>query len=126
MSALTYDTGALLAAEANRRAMWVLHERALVRGHRPVVPAAVLAQAWRGGPQPWLSRLLRGCEVEQLTEARARAAGAACARSATSDVVDAAVVVGALARGDLVVTSDPDDLLLIAGALRLPLRVHRI
>src|SRR5687767_11104716 len=125
MSALTYDTGALLAAEANHRPIWVLHERAIVRGHRPVVPAGVLGQAWRDGPQAELSRLLRGCQIEELTEARARAAGFACARSRTSDVVDASVVVGALARGDLVVTSDPDDLRRIAAALRLSLRVHR-
>jgi hypothetical protein len=123
---LTYDTGALLAAEANRRAIWVLHERALLRGQRPVVPAGVLGQAWRGGPQAGLSRLLRGCQVEELTETRARAAGIACALSGLSDVVDAAVVVGALARGDLVVTSDTEDLQRIAAALRLPLRVHRI
>ena len=126
MSTLTYDTGALLAAEANRRALWVLHERALLRGHRPVVPAAVLAQAWRGGPQAGLSRLLRGCQVEELSEPRARAAGHACARSGRSDVVDASVVVGALARGDLVITSDPDDLQSIAAALRRCLRVHPV
>ena len=126
MIGLTYDTGALLAAEANRRSLWVLHERAIVHGNRPVVPAGVLGQAWRGGPQAELSRLLRGCQIEELTEARARAAGVACARSRTRDVVDASVVVGALARGDLVVTSDPDDLRRIAAALRLSLRLHRI
>ena len=126
MNALTYDTGALLAAEANHRRIWVLHERAIERGHRPVVPAGVLGQAWRGGPQAGLSRLLRGCQVEELTEARARAVGLACARSGMSDIVDASVVIGALARGDLVVTSDPDDLRRIAAALRLTLRLHLI
>ena len=126
MSALTYDTGALLAAEASHRPIWVLHQRALARGHQPVVPAGVLGQGWRGGPQAELSRLLRGCQIEELTEARARAAGVACARSGVSDIVDASVVIGALARDDLVVTSDPDDLRRIAAALRLPLRLHRI
>ena len=126
MSALTYDTGALLATEAGDRTLWALHERALVRGQRPVVPAGVLGQAWRGGPQAELSRFLRGCAVEELTEARARAAGAACAQSWTRDVVDASVVIGALARGDLVVTGDPDDLRRIAEALRQRLRVHLI
>lgn len=123
--ALTYDTGALLAAEANQRKLWALHACALQRGTRPVVPATVLAQAWRGGPQAQLSRLLRGCRIEELDEARARAAGMACARSHTADIIDATVVVGALARGDLVVTSDPDDLERIAGGVggRLLLRV---
>jgi hypothetical protein len=84
----------------------------------------VLAQAWRGGPQAGLSRLLRGCEIEPLTDARARAAGAACARSGTRDVVDASVVVGALARNDLVVTGDAADLERIAAGLRRKLRTH--
>ena len=70
-----------------------------------------------------LSRLLAGCGVEPIDEAVARQAGRACARAATSDVVDAMVVVGALARGDLVITSDVRDLSRLASALggRLPL-----
>jgi hypothetical protein len=107
---VTYDTGALIAAERNVRGMWALHRRALERGQRPVVPAGVLGQAWRGGPQAALSRLLKGCLVEDLTEQRARLAGTTCARAGTTDVVDASVVTGAAARQDLVVTSDPDDL----------------
>lgn len=123
---VTYDTGALLAAEANRRDLWAIHTRSLQRGQRPVVPAAVLGQAWRGGPQAQLSRLLRGCRIEDLDERRARAAGVACARSGVPDIVDAAVVAGAVARGDLVVTSDPKDLQRIASALGAALPVHRV
>ena len=122
----TYDTGALIAAEANRRDVWVLHARLLQRGVRPVVPAAVLAQAWRGGPQPALSRLLRGCRVEDLDESRARVVGVVCARSGTHDVVDAVVVAGAFARDDIVLTSDSTDLERIAGALGGSLRCHRV
>lgn len=124
--ATTYDTGALLAAEAHRRDLWVLHARSLLRGEQPVVPAAVLAQAWRGGPQAALSRLLHGCVVEELDEPRARAAGIVCARSGTRDVVDAIVVAGALARGDLVVTSDAADLEQLASALGASVRFHRV
>jgi predicted nucleic acid-binding protein len=122
----TYDTGALLAAEADRPEIWSLHVRSLQRGEQPVVPAVVLAQAWRGGPQATLSRLLRGCRIEELDEARARAAGVFCARSGTRDIVDAVVVAGALARADLVVTSDPDDLERIASALGASIRCQRI
>jgi hypothetical protein len=122
----TYDAGALLAAEANRREIWAIHARSLQRGERPVVPAGVLGQVWRGGPEAQLSRLLRGCQIENLDEQRARAAGVACARSASRDVVDASVVAGALARGDLVVTSDAGDLLAIADALGGSIRVHRV
>lgn len=122
----TYDTGTLLAAERNDRRIWALHARCLKRGALPVVPAGVLAQAWRGGPQASLSWLLRGCRCEDLDEQRARAAGFACARSQVQDIVDASVVVGALARGDLVVTSDADDLARIAESLGRSLRVHGI
>lgn len=123
---LTYDTGALLAAETGNRAVWVLHEAALRRGQPPTVPTAVLAQAWRGGPQAQLSRLLKGCHLDPLTEAQARAAGAGCAASRTTDIVDAAVVVTAAARGDTIITSDPTDLTRIAAALTLTVDLHRV
>jgi predicted nucleic acid-binding protein len=117
MAGLTYDCGALLAAERNDRRAWAIHARALERGVLPVVPAVILAQAWRGGPQPQLSRLLGGCHVEPLAERTARAAGHALARSGTADVPDAAVVLSALERGDAVLTSDRSDLERIAAAL---------
>lgn len=123
---MTYDAGALFAAEANRREFWALHARSLQRGERPVVPAGVLAQAWRGGRQAQLSRLLRGCRIEGLDEQRARAAGFACGRSDTRDIVDASVVVGALARADLIVTSDSDNLQRLAEALGKSIRLHRV
>ena len=106
----TYDTGALIAAERSDRRMWALHRRSLERGNVPTVPSGVLAQGWRGGPQAQMSRLLAGCRVEDLTAPRARSAGTACGVAGTSDVVDASVVVGAAARGDLIVTSDVGDL----------------
>lgn len=123
---ITYDTGALVAAESNRVDIWALHRDALRHEIRPVVPAAVLAQAWRGGPQHQLSRLLRGCKIEPMTEQLAREAGAACAAAKTSDVVDATVVISALSRGDLVVTSDPGDLVHLADALNKPIRLHTV
>ena len=123
---VTYDTGALIAAERNDRTMWALHRRALERGMRPVVPAGVLGQAWRGGPQAELSRLLRGCRIEELTEVLARQAGSVCARAKTTDVTDATVVVGAAARGDVVVTSDPKDLRHLARSDGLALELHRV
>lgn len=126
MSGVTYDTGMLLAAESNRPAAWALHRRALENGLVPVVPVVVLAQAWRGGPQAMLSRLLVGCEIEPTLERLARAAGAACGRARTSDVVDAMVVVSALGRGDLVITSDAGELTRIATALGRELAVHRL
>ena len=126
MKGVTYDAGALLAADRGSQRMQALHRQALESGVVPVVPAGALAQAWRGGPQPMLSRLLAGCRVEALDEPRARSAGAACALAKTSDVVDASVAVGAAARGDLVVTSDPDDMLHLATAINLRIETETI
>ena len=93
MSGATYDTGALIAAERDSRSMWRLHRRLLDRGMSPTLPTVVLGQAWRGGPQARLSRLVPGCHVDPLTESQARAAGKALAASGGGDLVDAAVYV---------------------------------
>jgi predicted nucleic acid-binding protein len=124
VSGVTYDTGALIAAERDSKSVWRLHRRLLERGMHPTLPTVVLGQAWRGGPQARLSRLVRGCRIEPFTEQQARSVGAALAASNGRDLVDAAVVVTALDRGDLVVTSDPDDLRRIAAALGRDLAVH--
>jgi len=125
MADIVYDTGALVAAERGDPIMWAFHRRALKSTNvLPVVPIVVLAQAWRGGPQAQLSRLLRGCQLPSVTESIGRAAGAACGAASTRDVVDAIVVVTAIALGGaLIVTSDPDDLTHLAVALdaKLPL-----
>ncbi|MGH9155126.1 MAG: PIN domain-containing protein [Acidimicrobiales bacterium] len=83
------------------------------QGHSLVVPAGVLAQAWRGGSrQARLARFLaaRGVEVEVLTDAVARAAGVVCGHAGTADIVDASVVVAARRHGAAVVSSDRADL----------------
>jgi hypothetical protein len=126
VSGVTYDTGALIAADRADPRLWTIHRRALERGDMPIVPVGVLGQAWRGGPQPALSRVLRGCRIEELDEATARQAGTACARAGTNDVIDATVAIGAVVRGDRVVTSDPDDLRSIASAMGLPITIEAI
>lgn len=126
MSGVTYDAGALIAAERNSLSMWALHRRLLERGVRPTLSTAVLGQVWRRGPQAQLSRLLRGCRIAPLSEPEARAAGVALASSRSNDLVDAVVVVTALARQDLIVTSDPDDLRRIAGAIGGEVSLHLV
>jgi predicted nucleic acid-binding protein len=124
VSGVTYDAGALIAAERNSSSLWALHRRLLERGVRPTLSTVVLGQVWRGGPQAQLSRLLRGCRIEPLGEPEARSAGAALAASAGRDLIDAVVVVTGLARGDLIVTSDPDDLRRIATAIGGAISLH--
>ena len=120
MSGHTYDTGVLIAAERNDRFVWALHRRLLEQGSSPSVPATVLAQAWRGRPQAQLSRFLAGCEVRPLTDAQARECGRLLARTGSSDIVDASVVVVARARGEVVLTSDQGDLRPLSRGLGRP------
>lgn len=120
---LVYDTGALLAAERRDPRFLIAHDEAVAAGTRPVVPVVVLAQAWRGGPQPLLSRVLRGCRIVADDERVGRAAGAALAGAGTSDVVDAIVVVTGVREHAVVVTSDPDDLARIADCADIQLRL---
>lgn len=123
---LTYDTGALIAAERDNRLMWALHRAALAHGIAPTVPAGVLSEAWRGGPQHHLSRLLKGCRIESLTEAQARAIGVLIHRSGLKDTVDAAVVEGAIRRNDAVVTSNRTHIEQLAAAGRHDIAIHDV
>lgn len=83
MNGTTYDTGVLLAVEAGRADVWARRIHLLKRRGRPVVPTVGLAQAWRGGPQPRLARLLATCTIEDFRETMARATGRALAASGT-------------------------------------------
>jgi predicted nucleic acid-binding protein len=116
VAGLTLDTGALIAADRNDRAFWAFFKEASNREVVPVIPAPVLAQAWRSPRQARLAQLVKACSVEPLEEGLARAAGELLARATASDVVDAAVVAGAARRGDAVLTSDPRDLRRLAAA----------
>jgi hypothetical protein len=121
---VTYDTGALIAADRAERRIWARHRALLERREVPTVPAPVLAQSWRGtSRQALLARLLAGCDVEALDDRQARAVGALAGRAGASDIVDACVVEGAMRRGDLVVSSDEGDLHAIAAALNRGLEV---
>lgn len=111
---LIFDSGALIAFEAQDRRVSALLQRAKDLGRRVIIPAGVLAQVWRRhGPRQARVAILLGASVvsiEDLTRNRARAAGELCGRSGTTDIVEASVVVAAWANGRVVVTSDPDDI----------------
>lgn len=127
MPGVTYDTGALLAAERNDRHLWALHAGFLAEEVVPVVPAPVLAEAWRGSPrQASLSRLLAMCEIEPMSEEQARRVGILAGKAAHDDVVDVTVVEGAVRRADAVVTSNEDDIRKIADAASASLRIAAV
>jgi len=122
---ITYDTGALIAADRAERRMWARHRALLALREVPTVPAPVVAQSWRGGRQALLARLLAGCDVEALDDGQARSVGSLAGRAATTDIVDVCVVEGAIRRHDLVASSDPDDLQTIAAAVNRRLEIDR-
>jgi rRNA-processing protein FCF1 len=123
--AVVLDTGALIGIERGDEKMSALLEASLKSAVRFLVPAGVLAQAWRDGAlQARLARFLKtpAVEVLPLSEARARAAGVLCGLSGTSDVVDASVVISAKEHRCSVITGDPADL----GALDPSLQLHLV
>jgi predicted nucleic acid-binding protein len=122
---LTLDAGALIAAEKRERSFYVLWKEALSRRARITLPAAVLAQVWRGN-SPIIARLIPSCAIEIMDEAAAKRVGKLLAEAGRSDVVDAAVVAGAAARGDAIVTSDSDDIAALVAATGARLRVLEI
>jgi hypothetical protein len=127
MGGVTYDTGALVAAERNNRQMWALHAGYLAEEVIPAVPAPVLAEAWRGGSrQASLSRLLRMCDTEPMSEELARLAGVLAGKSGHDDIVDVSVVEGAVRRGDAVVTSNMTRIRMVADATGVRLRIESI
>lgn len=117
MAGLTLDTGPLIAADRNDRRFWAYWKEAERRDVDVTVPAAVVAQAWRGPRNARMAMLLAACDVDSLDRSLATDTGALCGRSATSDVVDASLIVGAARRSDDVLTSDPDDLARLAASL---------
>ncbi|MBI4936401.1 MAG: twitching motility protein PilT [Actinobacteria bacterium] len=127
MDGVTYDTGALIAADRNDRRMWALHAGFLALEVSPTVPTPVLAEAWRGGSrQASLARFLALCTTETLTEDQAKAVGALSARAEHDDIVDVTVVEGAIRRRDAVVTSNPTHIRKIADATRTRLTVEMV
>lgn len=119
MRAIIYDAGALIAAERGLRRMWAIHSRVVARGTEPIVPAPVLTEVWRGGAkQHDLVRLLAGCTIEPLTEARAYAAGKLLAR-ADHGAVDASVVEAVLRHKAPCISGNRAHLEALAGRRRL-------
>ena len=126
MGGVTYDTGALIAAERDNRRMWALHAGYLAEEVIPAVPAPVLAEAWRGGPrQASLVRFLRMCGIEPMSEDLAKQTGVLAGKS-DHDIVEVAVVEGAIRRGDAVVTSNVTHIQKVADAARAVLRIEPI
>ncbi|MBB5806428.1 hypothetical protein F4560_006196 [Saccharothrix ecbatanensis] len=124
---LILDAGALIHVEANPRGrVYGACRDALDAGVPALLPTVVLAQVWRASPrQAPVAMLRRMCRSVPFSEDVAEAVGRLLALAGTADVVDAAVVIGAISHGCAVLTSDPGDLgkLADAAGVRVPLVV---
>ncbi|MBI4821226.1 MAG: twitching motility protein PilT [Deltaproteobacteria bacterium] len=123
MTEVLYDAGALIAAERNDRAFWADHRLRLEGGRIPTVPATVVAQVSRSPRQAQLHRLIRGCQITELTESRAHQIGRVLSNSGSTDIVDASVVVEAAARRASIVTSDRKDIAHLLGGIGVKLTI---
>ena len=109
MTGLTFDTGALIALERRRPRMRAVLERALATDQPITVPADVVGEWWRGRTD-LRDAILAAVDVEPLTLDLAKAAGEALATVPHATLVDAVVMASAASRGDIVYSSDVDDL----------------
>ena len=109
MEGLTFDTGALIALEGRRQRMSQVLAVARAENIRVTVPTPVLVEWWRG-QTTGIRAILRGLIIEPLTQEIAMMAGEALGRMGRKDMVDGVVMASAALRGDVVYTSDIDDL----------------
>lgn len=109
MTDITFDTGALIALERRRMRMRQVISRADDLEQRITVPADVIGEWWRGRTDV-CEAILKGVNVEPLTEELAKVAGEALAAVRGATLVDAIVMASAASRGDIVYTSDVQDL----------------
>jgi hypothetical protein len=84
-------------------------ERALAKDQPITVPADVVGEWWRGRTE-LRDAILEAVDVEPLSLALAKLAGEAMAIVSGATLVDAVVMASAASRGDIVYSSDVDDL----------------
>ena len=86
------DAGALIALDRGDRDTWALLAETQRAGQRPVVPAPVIAQAWRGAArQARLAAILSGTDVVVADGPLSRRASELLTVAGTADVLDALV-----------------------------------
>jgi hypothetical protein len=126
VAALVFDAGGLIALDRGDRAVGALLAVAAHDDVEAVTSSACIAQVWRDpARQARLTRALAGFLEWPLDPACARRCGRLLARTGTSDIADAAVSL--LARdGDLVLTSDPEDIGRLLNANGTTARVHSV
>jgi predicted nucleic acid-binding protein len=106
----------------------------MLRGHKwpPQVPAVVLAETLTGDHR-WdfeVNRLLRSCQVREVTELHARSAARMRTRSGRAGKISATdAIVAAVAEtcpDPVVMTSDPRDLAALVAHAARPVKVESV
>lgn len=112
MKSLTLDTGALIALERGDKRMRTIARTARISGVVLIVPAPVVIEWWRGTRRHrhLQTSILEAVHVEPTTAELAKLAGEAIGATAGSTPIDALVMASAAQRGDVVYTSDLEDL----------------
>ena len=122
MAALTLDAGALIAAERGDAKFWGFVKATLDLDF--LIPASVVAQAWRGARSARVAQLIDSSFVVSLDDELARRVGELCGRSRTADIVDASVAVVAHRFGADILTGDTSDISHLVATLRSRARIH--
>lgn len=112
---VTFDTGALIGIERRKERARKVFERLREQDVLITTPLPVIGEWWRGRTD-WRERILSSVRIEPVTLELVKLAGEALSSVATTrarggpGVVDAIVMASAASRGDVVYTSDVEDL----------------
>lgn len=107
------DAGPLISVDRDRRAFAALLRAADEAGETLRTTEAIVAQVWRSPRQVNLAAALKAIDVVD-SFGNGRRVGELLAATDTDDPIDAHLVVLARSTNEAVLTSDPDDLSLLA------------
>ena len=105
----TFDTGMLVALERRKQRAWEVYRRLRERKASVTIPTPVLGEWWRARTD-LREAICLSARIEPLTMTIARQAGEALAAVPSAGTIDAFVMSSASLRGDVVFTSDFEDL----------------
>ena len=119
---VTFDSGALISIERRKDRARRVFERLREQDVVITAPLPVVGEWWRGRTD-WREKILACVRIEPLTLDTVKRAGEALAslppsRRAGPGIVDAIVMASASSRGDVVYTTDVDDLALLTSFFR--------
>lgn len=111
---VTFDTGAFISLERRGERARKVFERLRQQDILITAPLPVVGEWWRGRTD-WREKILASVRIEPLSLNLVKLAGESLAsithaRKAGPGIVDAIVMASAASRGDVVYTSDVDDL----------------